>query len=187
MKRARLVLHPVRLRILQALAAGKDTATGLAERLDDVPRSSIYRHLRLLVDAQMVAVAQTQRVRGVDERLYELGPRAHLGADDVAGLGADEHLEMFSTYAMTLIQDFSGYLERSRSPDLGRDRVGYTETVLHLTDDEFDQLAQKLQAAVAPLQSGRPGPGRTARKLSIITFPVGPTGDPDPQLQSKDP
>ncbi len=181
MKRAKLVLHPVRLRILQTLAGGQETTQGLSERLPDIPRSSIYRHLRLLVDANLAEIAETRKVRGVDERVYRLGDSAHLSAEDVAGLSADEHLAMFSTYVLTLIQDFSAYLERAerrgQSPDFASDRVGYTEVVVHVTDDEFDAIAHKLQAAIHPYISTKPGPQTTARKLSTITFPVAQKGD----------
>lgn len=181
LKRSQLVLHPVRLRLLQALAAGEATSQALGARLPDVPQSSIYRHLRLLVDAGLVVVAGTRRVRGAEERRYRLGESARLTSDDVAGLGADEHLGMFSTYVLTLLQDFAGYLGRVEEPDFGRDRVGYTEVVLHVTDAEFDALAEALQSAMRPLLGRAPGPGRTPRKLSVITFPV-----PPPESGSQD-
>ncbi len=179
MKRARLVVHPIRLRILQALTAEKDTTQGLADRLPDVPRSSIYRHLRLLLEGDLVRVASTQRVRGVDQRLYEISGSAHLSADDVAGISSDEHLEMFSTYVLTLLADFGDFLRRTPAPDFAADRVGYTETVVHVTDPEFDALAGRLNAAIAPVRNNKPGPKRRPRKLSVITFPVGPTPGTD--------
>ncbi len=177
MNRARLVVHPVRLRILKALAAEKDTTQGLADRLPDVPRSSIYRHLRLLVGGDLVRVASTRRGRGADERLYEVSWLAHLSASDVAGMSSDAHLEMFSTYVLGLLQEFGEFLHRNPTPDFASDRVGYSETPLHVTDEEFDGLVTRLQAAIAPVRDNLPGPKRRPRKLSVITFPTGPAHD----------
>ncbi|MEZ4384906.1 MAG: helix-turn-helix domain-containing protein [Nannocystaceae bacterium] len=172
MRRSRLILHPVRLRILQALASGEHTTHALDERLADVPKSSIYRHLRLLVRAGLVDVAQTRRIRGVEERSYRLGASARLSAADVAGLSSDEHLGMFSTYTLSLVQDFAAYLGSRPEPDFAGDRVGYTEVVLHTTDDEFDAMVAAINAAMKPYIDRAPRPTTTPRKLSVITFPV---------------
>jgi len=178
-RRSRLILHPVRLRILQALASGEHTTQALSERIADVPRSSIYRHLRLLVSAKLIVVAQTRRVRGVDERHYKLGESARLSAADVEGLSADEHLGMFSTYTLTLLQDFAAYLGSREEPDFTGDRVGYTEVVLHTTDDEFDAMVAEIKAAMERYRCRTPSPKTTARKLSLITFPVAAGESPD--------
>jgi len=171
-RRSRLILHPVRLRILQALASDEHTTQALAERLADVPRSSIYRHLRLLVSAGLVVVAQTRRVRGVDERHYRLGESAHLSAADIEGLSADEHLSMFSTYTLTLLQDFAAYLGRQDEPDFVGDRVGYSEVVLHTTDDELDAMLAEIKGTVKRYLDRAPSPETTPRKLSVITHPL---------------
>lgn len=178
LERAKIVLHPVRLRILQALAIGEDTTQGLTDRLGDVPRSSIYRHLRRLVAAGLVIVAETRRVRGAVERRYRLGEGAHLSAEDVAGVPAEKHLEMFTTYVMTLVQDFAGYLGAVDEPDFDRDRVGYSEVVVHVTDREFDRIAERLRAATRRYLGRAPSPGLRPRKLSVITFPVA-AGEPE--------
>ena len=46
-----LFLHPVRLRILVALGVLERTTRELAASLDDIPVSSLYRHLQTLLDA----------------------------------------------------------------------------------------------------------------------------------------
>lgn len=175
MRRSRLILHPVRLRILQALASGEQTTQALSDRLADVPKSSIYRHLRLLVSAELVVVAQTRRIRGVEERHYRLGTSARLSAADIQGLSADEHLGMFSTYTLTLMQDFAAYLGSRAEPDLAGDRVGYTEVVLHTTDAEFDSMVAEMNAVMSRYLDRTPSAETTPRKLSVITFPVAAT------------
>lgn len=52
MKKADLLLHPVRMRIVQQLIAGDPQAIlQLAQRLGDVPQATLYRHMKLLLEA----------------------------------------------------------------------------------------------------------------------------------------
>ena len=47
-----LVLHPVRLRVLQHLrSAGEATAKEIATAMEDVPRATVYRHVKALEEA----------------------------------------------------------------------------------------------------------------------------------------
>ena len=168
-----LILHPQRLRILQTLAAASLTTQEIADRLPGVPKSSIYRHLKVLLDAGLVAVAATRPVKGVDEKVYQLGQVPDLSPEDMAGLTPDEHLHYFTSFIASLLHGFADYLARTPHPDLYADIVGYREVVFYATDEEFIQSLTTMNEALAPLiASTTPGPGRTQRKLASITHPI---------------
>lgn len=175
MERIDLILHPVRFRILQALAGETLTTQELAELLPDAPKSSIYRHLRLLLDGGMVAVSGTRPVRGVFEKTYRLDQPIHISADEISTLTAEEHMRYFQNYAMTLIQGFSEYVAGAipdKSIDMADDRAGYTEAFFYATSEELDQFAAALNGALVPLMINPPGEGRRKHKLAIITHPA---------------
>src|SRR3954469_15482471 len=70
---ADLLLHPVRLRIVQAFLGERALTTAeLRDELPDIPPASLYRHIALLADAGVLAVASERRVRGATERTYIL-------------------------------------------------------------------------------------------------------------------
>jgi len=70
---ADLLLHPVRLRIVQAFLGDRALTTGeLRAELPDVPPASLYRHIARLVDAGVLGVVSERRVRGAVERTYIL-------------------------------------------------------------------------------------------------------------------
>nr|WP_165977186.1 helix-turn-helix domain-containing protein [Nonomuraea diastatica] len=73
-------LHPVRIRLAQILALGPRTGTQLRQALPHVPYSSLYRHIRWLVDAGVIHVVGERKVRGAVEHTYELDERAVQGA-----------------------------------------------------------------------------------------------------------
>lgn len=76
----RALAHPMRHRILMTLRDEPATISGLARRLE-VRKGSVAHHLGVLVEAAMVRVAQTRRVRGGTEKYYEAAVRRVVGGD----------------------------------------------------------------------------------------------------------
>ncbi|WP_217915313.1 helix-turn-helix domain-containing protein [Miltoncostaea marina] len=170
-----LLLHPVRLRVVQALAGGRRlSAAELAGELADVPQASLYRHIRALAGAGVLAVAEERPARGTAQRVYALveGP-ASIGPDDLAGARPEDHLRWFATVVAGLLDDFGRYL-RAGGGDLAADGVGYRQVALELSDAELAELAGRMGAALAPVLGNRPAPGRRRRMLTTIVMPGGP-------------
>ncbi len=166
-------MHPVRFRILRTLATEMLTTQEIAERMTDVPKSSIYRHLKALLQGEMIAVAETRLVKGIEEKVHRLEQRPYLGPDDMATVTTDEHLHYFTAYVMTLLHGFADYLAAAPpSPDFVADRVGYTEAFFYADDGEMDTLQADLNAAFMKLAANEPGNGRKRRKIAIIGHPI---------------
>src|SRR3712207_1545009 len=90
---ADLLLHPVRLRVVQALLGGRALTTGeLHTELPDVPAATLYRHVGVLADAGVLEVVAERRVRGSTERTYRLvAAAASVGPGEAATMTAEEH------------------------------------------------------------------------------------------------
>src|ERR687894_1861510 len=80
--RAQVLLHPERRRLVEALASGPDSASGLARRLGE-SRQRLNYHLRLLEEAGHIELAeerwkgsQPERVMRLVARQYVLDPAA---------------------------------------------------------------------------------------------------------------
>lgn len=168
----RLLLHPVRMRIVQALAARPLTPLQLVEVLGDVPQATVYRHLKRLHEAALIEVVGERRVRGGSERTYSLvSDAASLGPADLEDASPEEHFELFATFVGTLLSDYSAYLRDNEAPDLERDRVGFRRIPLWLSDAEFDDFAQAVNAALRPFIGNEPDERRRLRQLSIVVMP----------------
>lgn len=88
---ARLFSHPVRIRLMLALAdAGTSSATVLSGQLGDVTVGDCHYHLTRLKDGGAVKLVRSRPVRGATERVYRLAPRPHLarGATHLGNLMA---------------------------------------------------------------------------------------------------
>jgi DNA-binding transcriptional ArsR family regulator len=171
---ADLLLHPVRLRVVQCLLGGRElTTTDLRAELPDVAPATLYRQVATLLEGGVLEVADEHRVRGATERSYRLREAAHsVGADEAATMSAEEHRRAFTTFVAKLLADFDGYLDREQV-DLARDMVGYRQAPLYLSDEEMEELLRDLVAAIVPRLQLGPAPGRTRRLVSTIVMPGG--------------
>jgi hypothetical protein len=167
-----LLLHPVRLRIVQAFLGDRALTTGqLAAELDDVPAGSLYRHVGLLVDAGVLAVVAERRVRGALERTYELRlSAAHIGLAELAAMSPEEHRAAFMGFVAALLGDFDRYVAGG-DIDYVRDGVSYAMTGLWLDDAELAGLREAIQRLFQPLLANAPSPERKRRVLATVLLP----------------
>lgn len=179
MASADLLLHPVRLRVVQAFLGDRRLTTGeLATELADVPAGSLYRHVARLARAGVLEVVAERRVRGAFERTYALcTSAAQVGPAEAAALGPEEHARAFLAFTASLLAAFDRYLEGTPDPDLARDGVGYRMAGLWLTDGELGELVRDVAAVVAPRQGNRPRPGRRRRLVASVLLPTLEAGD----------
>ncbi len=172
MTKVETILHPVRLRVLLAIAQEQLTTQDIANRLPDIPKSSIYRHLKLLLDEGLLEVTETRLVNGIQEKVYQAAQPTFLGADEMAHLTAEDHIRYFTTFAMTLIQDFALYVKSRQPIDMVADRTGYQEHIFWATAEELDAWAMTVRASFAQIMTNPAGNGRSRHKIVTITHPV---------------
>lgn len=168
--KAELIIHPIRLRILRALLFGPQTTQELAEQLPDVPKSSLYRHLRMLLEGELIGIAEARLVQGIQEKVYELVEMPQLSRQDMAKISADDHLRYFTTFMAILLQGFADYL--AAVPDFEKDVIGYSEVAIWATPEQFHSFNQKLSAALMPLMRQEKGDGRQQYKLATVIYPI---------------
>ncbi|GAA3222383.1 helix-turn-helix domain-containing protein [Dactylosporangium siamense] len=169
---AELALHPVRIRILRAVAGTRLTTHDLVALLPDIPHATLYRHLATLVKSGLIEVVEHRKVRGTAERVYALP--AHGATLDPAALATatpEDHARYFTAFVSSLLSEFSRYLARERI-DFVADGAGYQQIVLHLTDAELATFAAELNRVIGPLLGNEPGEGRVPRLLATILLPA---------------
>lgn len=172
-----LLFHPVRMRIVHVMS-GYDTRTtsDLCDRLPDVPKTTLYRHVGILADAGMLEVVDEQRVHGAVERHYRLR-RDRTRIDDAAAqtMTTEDHRRAFAAAMATLLGEFNTYLDRPGA-DPFVDLVGYRQGVFWLTREELAEIIGAVQALLADRWTNPPAPGRRPYLISPVFFP---TQEPD--------
>ena len=126
-----LLLHPVRLRIIQAFLGDRAlTTTELRAELPDVAPATLYRQVARLVGAGVLGVVAERRVRGATERTYVL--RASSASVDLVRDGVSYRLAglwLDDTEYVELMRDLARVLQPrvANPPKAGRRRriLGY--------------------------------------------------------------
>jgi len=183
-----LSLHPVRMRILMLLSGSKGMSPQqMADQMRDIPQASLYRHLIRLFQGGLLSVVEERPVRGTLEKVYALNTaseRQPVSAEDaldaVNRLSKEDHLRYFTAFMLTVLDDFSRYLNRSENStlNLAVDGVGYHKLALFLNDEEFAAFAIALNQAMAPFLKLENAPGRRKRLFSTIMMPSDDSPEP---------
>lgn len=174
MTTSELLLHPVRLRIVQAMLGHAQTTTReLADRLGDVAPATLYRHVAALVDGGVLEVAAETRVRGATERSLRLDvSRTSVDPDDDGLVDAGRARAGFLAYLASLASAFDDYLAAPRST-LEADLVGFRQVAVFATDEEWREVAATIRDALLPLTERAERPdGARRRILGTVSLPV---------------
>lgn len=173
-----VVLHPVRMRIVQAFLGDRELTTGeLRSELPDVATATLYRQVTAMVDGDVLQVTDERRVRGAVERTYRLrAGAASVGAEAASTMTADDHRRAFLTFVAGLLGDLDRYLDAG-DVDPARDGVGYRQHALYLTDDELAALVTDLRTVVEPRLAYQPDADRTRRFFSTVLMPARANGE----------
>lgn len=165
--RSEMLLHPVRMRILQHLTKNGSATTGsIAKIMPDVPRTTLYRHLNLLQKEGYLKIAKEIKVRGTYEREYKID-EAHMRGR------TQKEKERQATFDLLLrmIGDFEEYYEEPES-DAGRDMLFFTGNTLRLSDEEFTFFLQELFTLLAKYDALSGGEDQKPRSITMISAPV---------------
>lgn len=166
---ADLLLHPVRLRIVQAFLGDRALTTSqLKAELSDVPAASLYRQVARLVGAGVLQVVAERRVRGAIERTYVLRLlAASIRPDEVAVMTAEEHRRAFMAFVAGLMATADRYFQREDFEPL-RDLTTYQLAGMWLDDAEYLEMLRELQRVLAPRVANAPRKGRRRRILATV-------------------
>ena len=140
-----ILLHPIRMRILMAVAGNQYASQEIAEQLPDVPQATLYRHIRKLAKAGVLTVVEERQVRGTTEKVYALvSQAASLTSEELANFSREDHMRYFISFIASILDDFSRYLRKDAPIDLLADGVSYLKTPLNLSDNEFYEMNRQM-------------------------------------------
>ncbi len=170
-----VLLHPVRLRVVQALLGDRSLTTArLAAELPDVPKPTLYRHIAALVDAGVLRVAGERPVRGAVERTYRLD-EARASADPAAAgdMTDQEHRASFAVFTAGLVAAFEAFLAERSAMAATEAAFGYRTAALHVPPEEIPDFARRVREAVAPWRE--PTDGAERYLFSTVLIPADTT------------
>ena len=170
-RRARVLFHPERLRIVQTLANAKGlTAQQLATRLPDVAPATLYRHLKRLTEARIVIIAAERQVRGVKERTYTVTQEtAVIGPAEMAAFTKEERFGFFSRFVGSVLDQYARLLSSRAGSDLTT--LSYRQYPLYLSDAEMLVFIEDLQRLLLDYLDNGPTKTRKRRLFTTVLMP----------------
>lgn len=159
-------LNPVRQRILQVLIEKKEaSAAQILEVLTDIPRASLYRHIKILADAGVIEAVREVPKRGSVEKFYAL---AAPPADAKTNEGMNQ---MIQAALIALANDFSRYFSEGGN-DPQKDMLTLGQATLMLSDEEFTAFLAEYSQMLAKFLRNKPSAERKTHKITFISSPA---------------
>lgn len=160
-----VVMNPTRQRVLQYLMVHGQGSTGeMLKELTDIPPASLYRHVKLLFDAELIEVEKEERIRGAVEKTYRLAQQTDNEMNN-QDIGA-----MFQTGLISLMTVFQNYFAREGN-DPVKDMLSFSTSTIMMTDGEYLDFLMKLSTVFGEAIHNKPGEGRKPRRLTLISSP----------------
>lgn len=168
--KAELVIHPVRMRILSALAARPMNTRQLAEALPDVPQATLYRQVRTLAEAGAIRPVEQRTINGIVESTYAaVSGAGRFDRAEFAAILPEDHGRYFAVFLGIQMGDATAYF-RQPEYDTTREGMTYFRASLALTDEEAQALRLEL-LDVVKRHARPPGPGRRLQNVAISSIP----------------
>ncbi|MBW8348008.1 helix-turn-helix domain-containing protein [Bacillus sp. IITD106] len=174
--RADLLLHPVRMRIVQQLLLNKSlTIAQLVEILGDVPQATLYRHINLLLEANLIEVIETKKVKGTEERKFAVKmDNLQIPESEIESISQEDHIRHFSVFHGNLLQLATSYLGNTSPEQYEQEGFSYAYVPLHLSDEEFQELIQSINQAIGKVINNELTPERNSRIFASMFIPQKP-------------
>ncbi|MDM5247244.1 MULTISPECIES: transcriptional regulator [unclassified Lysinibacillus] len=148
--KAEVLMHPVRMKILQALNKEEGLSTlEMISVIKDVPQATLYRHIQILVDENIIKIVKERKVRSVTEKFYALNEgAAKLSKEDWTQLTIKQKLNYVSYYQLALLSQYQNYLNSLDEKESTEDFATFSLLDLTLTNDQFMNFENELNDLV---------------------------------------
>lgn len=164
------LLHPVRIRIVMALQDNTLNTAQIASLLGDVPLTTLYRHINILLASGTITVAKETPFHGAVEREFCLvEPATYLDAQRDKPTAA-EILGLVNALTDVVRERFGRYVaDAPMPPPTGE--VSLLVKSVYLTDAQHDALRHHMMDLIRSPENWNPSPGRSRRLLGFFAVP----------------
>lgn len=160
------IANPQRQRMIQFIALNeKATVSDISKELADIPKPSLYRHIKILLDAGCIEIIDEKAVRGAIEKTYAIAkqPITDVNNDDIEALMQNQLLMISSSFAK-----YFG----NENAEPAKDMLSVNTATLQLSDEEFAELYKKIGEVYSLYLNNKPGGDRKQRTVTFISSPA---------------
>ena len=158
-------MNATRQRILQVVMIKKEaTSAEIGEELPDIPRASLYRHIKVLLDAGIIEIIKEEHRRGSVEKTYTLAEQQPYEGTN------EEYNSMIQTALMGLQGEFYRYFQQENQ-DPYKDLLTVSSAALMLSDTEMKDFLNAYATLIQKYMKNKPDTERKVRKITLVVSP----------------
>ncbi len=162
----KLLMHPIRLRILQTCMLLKEVTTSqLAGELSDVSQATLYRHVKTLESAGFIQVVKENKIRGTVEKVYSI-KEDHIND----GESLETIIQILDIGLLNIMGAFHNYIKQEDA-DFKKDMYFMGTSTLMLSDDEMAQFTEKIGELINEMIRNKADGQRKPRRITFISSP----------------
>lgn len=179
-----VLLNPIRMRIIQLFADGtreKMTAAEICEVLNDIPRTTLYRHINVLIDANVLNIVSERKVRGSLERTLAINVAEF---QKLQGTQVENAPQLTLSFLMTVYAKFEKYYRKHNGKPQEGDILFFVSSIMMLTDEEFKNYLTEIGEVDKKYTFEDASGGRRPRDITFIVAP--PDDDVKHEERSKE-
>ena len=158
-------MNPTRQRIIQVIMIKQEaTSAEIGEELPDIPRASLYRHIKVLLDAEIITVVKEEFKRGSMEKTYAIASQRPYEDTN------EEYNSMIQSALMGLQGEFHRYFN-GENPNPQRDLLTVGSASLMMSDEEMMEFIKAYGELIQRYMPNKPAEGRKVRKVTFVISP----------------
>ncbi|MBU7595232.1 helix-turn-helix domain-containing protein [Metabacillus halosaccharovorans] len=142
-----ILMHPVRMKICQTLMRHKEnglTPLEMVKLIKDIPQATLYRHIQIMADADIIRIIKEKKVKSVLEKYYVLNEaEAKLDIEEWKRISNEEKLDYISYYQLSLMTQYQAYLENLEENEQ-EDQATFSVVELNLGEEQFQSFQNEL-------------------------------------------
>ena len=165
-----VMMHPIRIRIIQELSIKKTATTKeLQVACGDIAQATLYRHLKELLKYDLIQIVSENIVNGIIEKVYaiNLDVTKELTSDP-SKITIDTLTLVFNQFMMSIMTDFKVYIDHEEGLKNIQTEFSLITASLFLTDEELRNMMIEINKIVLSHVQNKPEEGRKLRKFSRI-------------------
>lgn len=178
LNKVEVLMHPVRMKICLALMRHKETGLTPLEMvkvIKDVPQATLYRHIQIMSEANVIQVIKEKKVKSVSEKYYALNEtEAKFNENQWKEISTKKKLDYISYYQFLLLSKYQSYLETLEEQKGTKDGATFSIVEMKLDDEEFTHFQDELNELMTKyynVGNNREEKGTSTRTVGITIIP----------------
>lgn len=145
-------------------------ASELHTKYPNIPRATMYRHLKRLTEDGLIEVVDEVKKRGTVERTYAPVRRVFEDMESALKTNPSEmYYSMFLQFVLSFVQQFREYCDDPEA-DLAHE-CGFSMGPVLATDEEINGALREIAEIIRRLGKNEPAEGRKYHTVGLILSP----------------